>query len=313
MTIRKKTVCKFCYFSYTSTLATIKMNKMQRIIISTLILILLTNCNGKGVEQNNGESQKSEDDKLEVLLFGTFHFVNYKSNVSGDIVEAKVPDVLTEENQLELEKITQKIKEFSPDKIFIEYPYPLQQRLDSIYTNFSPDNYFKVIRDEKYQIAFRAAKKLKHTKLYAMDIKPNFPFDSLMTAMKKAKQYDLLKKDSLDIVRIEKFENELYSSNKSLTEKLIYTNDSIERRKDINWYLSIANQGGEKGNFVGSYLASEWYRRNLYMYSIIQKEVEITDERIMILAGGSHIAMFKDFIDYNPEWKTIELKEIMNK
>ena len=286
---------------------------MQRIIISTLILILLTNCNGKGVEQNNGESQKSEDDKLEVLLFGTFHFVNYKSNVSGDIVEAKVPDVLTEENQLELEKITQKIKEFSPDKIFIEYPYPLQQRLDSIYTNFSPDNYFKVIRDEKYQIAFRAAKKLKHTKLYAMDIKPNFPFDSLMTAMKKAKQYDLLKKDSLDIVRIEKFENELYSSNKSLTEKLIYTNDSIERRKDINWYLSIANQGGEKGNFVGSYLASEWYRRNLYMYSIIQKEVEITDERIMILAGGSHIAMFKDFIDYNPEWKTIELKEIMNK
>jgi len=286
---------------------------MQRIIISTLILILLTNCNGRRAEQNNRKTQKSEGDKLEVLLFGTFHFVNYKSNVSGDIVEAKVPDVLTKENQLELEKITQKIKEFSPDKIFIEYPYPLQKKLDSTYTNFSSDNYFKVIRDEKYQIAFRAAKKLKHNKLYAMDIKPNFPFDSLMSAMKIAKQYDLLKKDSLDIVRIEKFENDLYSSNKSLTEKLIYSNDSIERRKDINWYLSIANQGGEKGNFVGSYLASEWYRRNLYMYSIIQKEVEITDEKIMILAGGSHIAMFKDFIDYNPEWKTIELKEIMNK
>ena len=33
----------------------------------------------------------------------------------------------------------------------------------------------------------------------------------------------------------------------------------------------------------------------------------------MILAGASHIAIFKNFIDYNYKWKTVELKEIMNK
>jgi len=47
------------------------------------------------------------------------------------------------------------------------------------------------------------------------------------------------------------------------------------------------------------------------MYSIIQKSVEESDERIMILGGNSHIAMFKEFIDYNPEWKPIELKDIL--
>jgi hypothetical protein len=33
----------------------------------------------------------------------------------------------------------------------------------------------------------------------------------------------------------------------------------------------------------------------------------------MILASSSHIAMFKDFIDYNPDCKTLEIKEILNK
>ncbi len=44
-----------------------------------------------------------------------------------------------------------------------------------------------------------------------------------------------------------------------------------------------------------------------------QKTVENEDKRILILSGASHIAMFKDFIDQNPKWKTIELKEIMEK
>ena len=146
-----------------------------------------------------------------------------------------------------------------------------------------------------------------------MDIRTNFPFDSLMQQMEKAKQFNLIEKDSIDLARIEKTQNELFTSNKSLTEIFYYYNDPKERKEDINWYINLANQAGDDGNFVGAYLASEWYRRNLYMYSTIQKAIEKGDKKIMISAGSSHIAMFKDFIDYNPEWKTIELKEIMNK
>ena len=64
-------------------------------------------------------------------------------------------------------------------------------------------------------------------------------------------------------------------------------------------------------DYTSAYLASEWYRRNLYMYALIQKSVESKDEKIMIIGGNSHIAMFKDFIDKNLEWKTTELKDIM--
>lgn len=129
--------------------------------------------------------------------------------------------------------------------------------------------------------------------------------------MKNAKQYHLIEKDSLELIKIENFTNKLFASNKTLSEMLFYENDSLKRKEDINWYLSIANQGGEKNNFIGAHLASEWYKRNLYIYSIIQKSIDQNDNKIMILSGANHIAMFKDFIDYNPEWETIELIEIM--
>ena len=129
--------------------------------------------------------------------------------------------------------------------------------------------------------------------------------------MKKAKQFTLIKKDSLELNKIEKSENALFSSNKTLSEILFYYNDDKRRKEDINWYVNLANQGGEKNNFVGAHLASEWYRRNLYMYAIIQKAIEENDKKILIVSGASHIAMFKEFIDYTPEWTTIELKEII--
>ena len=286
---------------------------MQKIIIGTLMLILLTNCKGDGVEQNNGETQKSQDDKLEVLLLGTFHFANFNPENNGDIVDIKIRDILNETEQNELELISDKIKAFKPDKIFVEIMYNHQNKLDSIYSSFSTNDYSKEKRDELTQLAFRTAKKLNHKKLYAMDYRTEFRYDSLMQQMEKAKQFDLIAKDSIELAKLERTENELFASNKSLTEILYFYNDDKRRKEDINWYVNLANQGGEKNNFVGAYLASEWYRRNLYMYSIIQKAIEKQDKRIIILAGASHIAMFKDFIDYNPEWKSVELKVIMKK
>jgi hypothetical protein len=283
----------------------------MKYLLSLLILIVFVTCQQNKKGENIEGPNKEQSESLEVLIIGTFHFANFNAENNRDVIETNVPDVLTAENQLELEKIANAIKTFKPDKIFLEYPFVSQKKLDSIYTNFTTSNYSKVNRSEVSQLGFRVAKLLKHSKVYAIDVRTDFPFDSLMTQMDKAKQYHLIAKDSLEVIKIEKFENQLFSSNKTLSEILFYENENTKRKEDINWYLSLANQGGDKGNFIGAYLASEWYRRNLYMYSIIQKEIVEKDDKIMILAGASHIAMFKDFMDYNPEWKAIELKEIM--
>lgn len=282
-------------------------------ILNFGILILLFACSENNTQKKNTTNVNQEEPIIDVLLLGTFHFSNFNPENNGDVLEINVPDILTDENQKELEKIANVISDFKPDKIFLEYPYSKQAKLDSVYTNFNETDYSQAKRNERIQIGFRIAKTLKHKQVFAMDYRTNFPYDSLVNQMEKAKQFHLLEKDSLELERIEKFENDMFSSNKSLSEILFYNNDQDNRQSDINWYLSVANQGGTKDNFVGAYLASEWYRRNLYMYSVIQKSVEKNDKRIMILGGASHIGMFKDFIDKNPEWKTTELKDIMEK
>lgn len=260
----------------------------------------------------NLNTTQTDDIELDILLVGTFHFANFNPENNGDLVQVKVRDILTKENQQQLELISKKIADYNPDKIFVEYPFKSQKKLDSIYSTFSKADFTKVRRNETIQLGFRTAKKLNHKRVFAMDLRTNFPMDSLLTQMKKAKQFTLLAKDSLDLESIEKQENLLFNSNTSLSEILFYYNDDLRRKADINWYVNLANQGGEKDNFVGAYLASEWYKRNLYMYSIIQKAIENNDKKIMILGGASHIAMFKEFIALNPKWQTIELEEVMS-
>ena len=280
-------------------------------IVNIGILIVFVACSENRTEEKTISEDAQNQSEMDVLLLGTFHFANFNPENNGDVLEVNVPDVLTDENQKELEKIANVISEFKPDKIFLEYPYSKQNQLDSTYNKFDTTDYSQAKRSEIVQLGFRVGKILKHRQVFAMDYSTNFPYDSLVDQMEKAKQFDLIEKDSLELERIENIENEMFASNKLLSEILFYNNEEENRKSDINWYLSVANQGGVKGNFVGSYLASEWYRRNLYMYSIIQKTVDKNDKKIMILAGASHIGMFKDFIDKNPEWKTTELKDIM--
>jgi len=280
-------------------------------IFCVLVLLNFTSCQSKRDEMQS-EIKERETATLEVLLLGTFHFRNYDPENNGDLVTSKIPDVLTNEHQLELEKIAKHILQFKPDKIFVEYPFSRQARLDSIYSAFPKNADFKTQkRTETSQIGFRLAKLLEHERVFAMDVRTTFPYDSLIEAMEAADQFDLIKKDEEELVLLEKNANALFSSEKSLSEMIFYHNRAAFRKSDINWYVNLANQAGDMDNFVGVHLASQWYQRNLHMYSIIQKTVQKSDEKIMILAGASHIAMFDEFIGYKPEWRAIELEEIV--
>ena len=68
---------------------------------------------------------------------------------------------------------------------------------------------------------------------------------------------------------------------------------------------------GAPDDFTGPELTSEWFKRNLYMWSLIQKNTLNSDERIMVLVGGSHAAMLELFIAHNDHWKVTELKDIL--
>lgn len=244
--------------------------------------------------------------KKQILLLGTFHF----ENPGLDVAKLNTFNVMTDKSQKELENITDKIKKFGPDKIFIEWNYQKQAKLDKFYAK-NTDSLLHKNADEIVQVALRSAKKLGHSKLYGIDYNnADFPYDSLVKGMKEANQLDLIKRNE-EVMKNYEIDQNKKIAKYSLTELLLDINTKKSNEENISWYLDTAIKGGKTDNFVGAFLVSEWYRRNLYMFALIQKLTESKDDKIMVLLGAGHTAMLRDFVAHDPSFEIVELATVL--
>lgn len=265
---------------------------MKRIVL----LMLLVACTGL----------MAQTKKKQILLVGSFHF----ENPGFDVAKVNTFDVMTPKSQKELENITDRIKKFGPDKIFVEWNYTKQDELDKFYTQ-TTDSLLKKMADERVQLALRAAKKLNHKKMYAIDYSDTtFPYNMMISAMEQAGQTELMERNKKMMKDIETTTNKKIATY-SLTDLILSLNTQEYTNSDIQWYVGLANKAGKTDNFVGAFLVSEWYKRNLYMYSLVQKLTESQDSKVMVLLGAGHISMFREIIKYDPEFEIVELKDIL--
>ncbi|UOG75258.1 DUF5694 domain-containing protein [Hymenobacter tibetensis] len=259
----------------------------------------------------------------DLLLVGTFHF----HNPGGDVAKVKTFDVMTPKVQAELENITNNLAAFRPDKIFVEWDYSDQRGLDELYTQYLGGKYEEYIqatyptpgkrdfylKNEIVQLAFRAGKKAKLTRIHAFDYnKISLPFDSVMQAIAVAKQEPLLKSLNDARASIETSQNKKIETY-TLTQLLLDANTKENLTFNKGIYLDKFNRAGTASNFSGPRMVSEWYRRNLYMYSLLQKMVEPQDDKVMVLVGSGHAAIIQDFVTYDSTFKLTELKNVLKK
>lgn len=248
--------------------------------------------------------------KTKILLIGTFHY----DNPGLDVNKEADFDVLNASVQKELDLITNKIAAFNPTKFFIEFDNWRQMRLDSLYNLYLENKYFDFVKrnfpdnryyleSEIFQLAFKAGKNAHLKRINGINTYADFPYDSLKTAMKEANQFDLLKLMETSFPK---------ATSASLITRMLDLNTSLSRRENRSWYIKYANRGGKPENFIGSYLASEWFRRNLYMYSLIQKLTDNTDEKVVLLLGAGHISMIEQFIKDDDRFEIVELKDVLN-
>lgn len=275
-----------------------------------LFLLIIISFNLKG---QNAKNQK------EILLIGLFHF----NNPGADLAKTDKFDVLTKESQNELEFISEKIKEFNPDKVFTEWSFEDQPQLDSLYNLYLDNKYFEFVKkkypknsfykeNEIFQLGFRIAKKSNLKKVYGIDVEGEFPFDSLMASIDKANQQEL-KQQILDRIKLfETIDND-NRKNYTLTELLLKENEQESRDFNLGSYVSLFNPGGDVDNFIGADLVAHWYKRNLRMYALIQKLTESENKRIVVIAGAGHTALFKHLIDLDENYKIVELKDVLVK
>lgn len=261
------------------------------------------------------KNQTTDVSKKEALLIGTFHY----HNPGLDVVKTKSFDILSQAAQLELEEISSDIQAYNPSKIFVEWPYNAQRELDSLYKLYKEDKYFTnknlsdfYLKNEIFQLAFRVAKNNNLEKVYAMDyLRTDFPYEKVMNDIESNKQIHLKKKIEKALVSFTTDFDKMIESGTSLKELTLALNTDEKRYESNNLHNNIFSIAGSTDEFNGVFLTSEWYKRNLYMWSLIEKNTTDSDKHIMVLAGSSHAAMMELFINENRAWKTKHLKDVL--
>lgn len=289
---------------------------MARIKYTILLLtfsLLFFHCEDRSSGEVEPEATVVEKDRKEVLLIGTFHY----NNPGADVAKTKSFDILNETSQNELDFMAARIAEFRPTKIFVEWDYDEQAQLDSLYNLYKQDTYFKdslsdfYRKNEIFQLAFRTARIGEVEEIVGIDYSTEFPFDSLMVVLAQNKQQEIQSEiEKMIEVFTSSFDDRI-EKGESLLNLTYYLNSDELREMSNRFHTEIPLQVGPKDNFIGPYLTSEWYRRNLYMWSLVQKGVDDADTRILILAGASHAALFKEFIDDHSQWSVVELKSVI--
>ncbi len=257
-------------------------------------------------------------EKVNVILIGTFHF----NNPGNDAIKMKNRNILSKENQEELEKITSTIiHKYKPDQIFVEEEFSKKQQLNNEYQIYL-QNKFKTITDtiknarlkkkyeenETYQLAFRLAKKSKNLEIFPIDDFSEFRFDLLMQQANKDKN---LKAELEKILSESSTKMNKCISEEKLSNVLLCLNTDEERIGNKGSYIFINKIQTKDNNYFGSDLVTGWYTRNLRMYANFQNQLDSKSKNIVILVGAGHASMFYDFIKNDKNINLIELKQIL--
>ncbi len=263
-----------------------------------VLLITISICSGL-------IAQAGPTKETEVLLLGTFHFANRGLDV------AKFEDVkiLSEKRQKEVEEMVAMLKKFSPDKIFIEVPTTSQKKYDSLYVAYKNGTH-TLTGNETQQVGFRLAKECGLASLICTDYNNvSFPIDSVMKEMMVNKQMDMLQYFQNAIQREQNdFDEEIKT--KTITQMLLDANTEKIYHKLVGVYYFFL-KAGDKTNHAGSFLASEQWRRNMYIYENILKNLDGKEKRILVLYGTTHVAMLKEMMKYNESLKMIPVMNVL--
>lgn len=265
--------------------------------ISTFLITLLT------VATTFGQASKH---KTKILLIGTIHF----ETPHTDSFELKVDDFFSTKRQIELEDLTNALSQTKATKVMIERPIENQHSTDSLYNLYATGHY-KLAISEREQIGFRLAKKLKLSQVNCIDKFYGMVHDSLVGATAKENNQLYLLEDLGTQAKgmINDYDTKL--KNGTITEVLKYINKPEELKRNLSIYLKfIAKIGGGK-NFAGAKAVSDWYLRNLAIYSNIINQVDTSDKYVILIFGQGHIPILKHLLQNNDDFELVELNSVL--
>ena len=241
---------------------------------------------------------------VEVMVLGTYHF----ANPGLDLNNVKSDDVLKPSRQRELESTICALAKFRPTKVMIERVATSADLIDPKFTQFTPADLSKN-RDERVQIAYRLASRLKLKTLYAIDEQPSdgepdyFPFGKLdqWAAMngQQTRIDGFLAGGKAVVAHIEELQR-----TKTIAETLVDINRPEKAEAEQGLYYSALGIG-DTDQQPGAELNAYWYMRNAKIFAKLMTAAGPGD-RVLVVYGAGHNYWLRHFARIVPGYRNVD-------
>jgi|ERR1051325_10688151 hypothetical protein len=244
---------------------------------------------------------QQEPARPEVLVLGVYHM----DNPGRDLFNTKADDVLTPKRQAEIAEVITALKRFRPTKVAIEANAG-DDRYPKRYAEYLAGKR-ELTRNEIEQLGFRLAKEMGHQTVYAVDVDGEFPFQHVQNYAKasgRTKELDALMSEIGAMVKAQ----DEYLATHTVLEMLLYVNADERVARDVGLYY---RQGalGEPWDWAGADLVSDWFRRNMRIYSNVMGLIESPAERVVVIFGYGHLGWLQHDFASNPNVRLRKLGE----
>ncbi|MDE5993810.1 MAG: hypothetical protein K2G87_12260 [Oscillospiraceae bacterium] len=231
----------------------------------------------------------------EIVLVGTFHYPERF-------------DIFSQDVQNQIDEFTNRLASFHPNKIAVEFPYGMQNKLDELYARSEKhcfgenvvycniERYGSIVPfksvNEIVQIGFRLGKKLNHDKIYGIDEDIEL-------------SDELFEKITPYMDMNSSFEKMRMITEKAHDLKGLYAIHNSDEYITFDHSMYIAMNKINLGNYEGSQLVLQWYERNLKIFSNLQNVCE-KEDKVLVLIGSSHLKILKELIRSSSEMDLCE-------
>ena len=240
--------------------------------------------------------------RAEVLVLGVYHM----ANPGRDIFNTQADDVFAPKRQAEIAQLIELLKKFQPTKIAVEAD-PWGPRKGQ-YADYLAGKY-TLTRNEIDQIGYRLAKELGHKTVYLVDADGEFPYPRLVNYAKasgRSKELDAMMGGIGERVKAQS----AYLASHTILEALLYMNADDYVAQDLGFYYRQAGFG-EPGDWAGADLLSEWFKRNIRIYSNVMPLAGSPNERVLVVFGAGHLGWLQQNFAGNPDLRLRKLEEFV--
>jgi hypothetical protein len=240
--------------------------------------------------------QEDEEPSIEVLVLGSFHFKH-----APEFNPIQAP-----EQQKEIKDLVNRLSDFKPDKIAVEYVRKDSLKVDSLYRSYRKGNYELAV-NEREQIGFRLAKQLDHPKVHAIDYLQPWGMNKTMKwAQKNNPEFtDYVEQWQKENTRMDSIMHQKHTIGEILS---VYASEAfIDRVQKIR--MKTLEVGADK-NYTGVDPVASVYERNMRIFANLTSVAEPGD-RVLIVYGAGHSYFFNEFISQHPDMKLVDPSEYL--